>query len=184
MGDLRLPAIDYGALAPMLILFGAACIGVLVEAFLPRRSRHAVQLTLALLATVVAFAVVVIERGSRIVTIGGAVAIDGPTLFLQGAILLLGLVSLLLIGERSIESGGPFVSEAAITVGSQKDLRQVGGDPGATEVYPLATFAIGGMMLFVAANDLLTMFVALEVLSLPLYLLCGLARRQIGRAHV
>ena len=39
-------------------------------------------------------------------------------------------------------------------------------------------FAVGGMMLFPAANDLLTMFVALEVLSLPLYLLCGLARRR------
>ena len=33
-------------------------------------------------------------------------------------------------------------------------------------------------MLFPAANDLLTMFVALEVLSLPLYLLSGLARRR------
>jgi NADH-quinone oxidoreductase subunit N len=47
-----------------------------------------------------------------------------------------------------------------------------------TEVYPLATFAIGGMMLFAAANDLLIMFVALEVLSLPLYLISGLARRR------
>ena len=47
-----------------------------------------------------------------------------------------------------------------------------------TEVYPLLMFAVGGMMLFPAANDLLTMFVALEVLSLPLYLLCGLARRR------
>ncbi len=49
---------------------------------------------------------------------------------------------------------------------------------GATEVFPLALFALGGMMLFVAANDLLTMFVALEVFSLPLYLLCALARRR------
>jgi NADH-quinone oxidoreductase subunit N len=39
-------------------------------------------------------------------------------------------------------------------------------------------FALGGMMLFVSANDLLTMFVALEVFSLPLYLMCGLARRR------
>ncbi len=39
-------------------------------------------------------------------------------------------------------------------------------------------FAVGGMMLFPASGDLLTMFVALEVLSLPLYLLCGLARRR------
>ena len=34
------------------------------------------------------------------------------------------------------------------------------------------------MLVFPAANDLLTMFVALEVLSLPLYLLCGFARRR------
>jgi NADH-quinone oxidoreductase subunit N len=34
------------------------------------------------------------------------------------------------------------------------------------------------MLLFPAANDLLVMFVALEVMSLPLYLLCGLARRR------
>src|SRR5215216_5738991 len=34
------------------------------------------------------------------------------------------------------------------------------------------------MMLFASANDLLTMFVALEVFSLPLYLLCALARRK------
>ena len=47
-----------------------------------------------------------------------------------------------------------------------------------TEVFPFTLFALSGMMTFVAANDLLTMFVALEVLSLPLYLMCGLARRR------
>ena len=178
MGDLKLPAIDYGALSPMLILFGAACVGVLIDAFMPKRNRHAVQLGLALVSIVVAFIAVVVERNSRTITIGGAVAVDGPTLFLQGAILLLGVVSILLIGERSTEQGGVFVSQAAITVGSQKDMRQAGSEPGATEVYPLAVFALGGMLLFVSANDLLTMFVALEVFSLPLYLLCALARRR------
>ena len=39
-------------------------------------------------------------------------------------------------------------------------------------------FALGGMLVFCAADDLLTMFVALEVLSLPLYLISGLARRR------
>ncbi|MDL9938849.1 NADH-quinone oxidoreductase subunit NuoN [Gordonia sp. ABSL1-1] len=47
-----------------------------------------------------------------------------------------------------------------------------------TEVYPLTMLAVGGMMLFPACGDLLTMFIALEVFSLPLYLLCGLARRR------
>ena len=34
------------------------------------------------------------------------------------------------------------------------------------------------MLLFPAANDLLMLFVALEVMSLPLYLLAGMARRR------
>ncbi|GAB2613617.1 NADH-quinone oxidoreductase subunit N [Paractinoplanes abujensis] len=178
MEDLKLPGIDYGALLPMLILFGAACVGILIEVFTPRRTRHPIQLGLGLVAIVAAFVAVVVQHSTRKITIGGAVAIDGPTVFLQGAILVLGLVSLMLIGERSVERGGPFVSQAAITVGSQKDLKQAGDQPGMTEVYPLTLFALGGMMLFVAANDLLTMFIALEVFSLPLYLLCALARRR------
>ncbi|SDT72586.1 NADH-quinone oxidoreductase subunit NuoN [Actinoplanes derwentensis] len=177
MEPLKLPPIEYGALLPMLILFGAACAGILVEIVVPRRARNAVQLILSLLAVVASLTAVIVARGTRTITIGGAVAVDGPTLFLQGAILVLGGVSLLLIGERTIEKGGAFVAQAAVTIGSQKDARQT-GSPGATEVYPLSTFALGGMLLFVAANDLLTMFVALEVFSLPLYLLCALARRR------
>ena len=178
MDKLQLPPISYSALAPMLILFGAACLGVLVEAVVPRRARNGTQLVLALLAVAVAFVVVIQNHNMRLITIGSAVAVDGPTLFLWGSILLLGAVSILLIAERTVEKGGAFVSQAAITVGSQKDLRQAGGQPGLTEVYPLTIFALGGMLLFVAANDLLTMFVALEVFSLPLYLLCALARRR------
>jgi hypothetical protein len=104
------------------------------------------------------------------------VAIDGPTLFLQGTLIVLGIVALLLVAERSIEPGGPFVAQAAVTVGSEPTAGRPGA--GATEVFPLTLFALAGMMLFVAANDLLTMFVALEVFSLPLYLLCALARRR------
>ncbi|MEU8821464.1 NADH-quinone oxidoreductase subunit NuoN [Actinoplanes sp. NPDC048796] len=178
MGDLKLPAIDYGALLPMLILFGVACVGIIVEVTAPRRIRNAVQLSLAALGIVASFVAVILQHSTRTITIGGAVAVDGPTLFLQGALLVLGLVSLMLIGDRTLERGGPFVSQAAITVGSQKDVKQAGDQPGLTEVYPLTVFALGGMLLFVAANDLLTMFVALEVFSLPLYLLCALARRR------
>ena len=41
-----------------------------------------------------------------------------------------------------------------------------------------ALLSVAGMMLFVSANDLLLLFIALEVLSLPLYVLTGLARRR------
>src|SRR5215217_5524669 len=77
-----------------------------------------------------------------------------------------------------MEHGGPFVAQAAITVGSDADRGQAATEMGATEIFPLALFALSGMMLFVAANDLLVMFIALEVFSLPLYLLCALARRK------
>jgi NADH-quinone oxidoreductase subunit N len=178
MSDVKLPAIDYAGMAPMLILFGVACVGVLVEAFVPRRVRHNVQLGLGLLGLVAALVAVVMVADRRILTAAGAVAVDGPALFLQGTIIVLALMSFLVIGERSLDKGGPFVAQAAITIGSERDRVQEEREPGGTEVYPLAMFAVGGMLLFVAAGDLLTMFVALEVLSLPLYLLCALARRR------
>ena len=178
MGELSLPGINYAAMSPVLIMLGAACLGILLEAFLPKERRNAIQLGLSIVAIVAAFIAVVAVRNTRTVTIGGALAIDGPTLFLQGAILLLGVVSVLLIADRSLEKGGVFVSQAAITVGSQKDLKQAGSEDGGTEVFPLTNFALAGMLVFVSANDLLTMFIALEVFSLPLYLLCALARRR------
>jgi len=176
--QVKLPSIDYLGLAPMLILFGVACVGVLVEAFVPRPARHWVQLPLALLGLVAALVVLVRVADRRTLTAAGAVAIDGPALFLQGALIVLGIVALLLIGERKVERGGPFVAQAAITANTEADREQAARSEGAAEVFPLALFALAGMMLFCSANDLLTMFVALEVFSLPLYLLCALARRR------
>ena len=42
------PDLSLAALAPLLFVFGAACIGVLIEAFWPRDSRHPVQVAVAL----------------------------------------------------------------------------------------------------------------------------------------
>jgi NADH-quinone oxidoreductase subunit N len=178
VSELKLPSLDYAALAPILILLGAALVGVLVEAFVPRRLRNGVQLALALLAVFSALTMVILNADDRLLTAGQAIAVDGPALFLQGAILILAAMTLLLIGERSVERGGAFVANAALTADSPDDRRQAEEAGGTTEVYPLTTFAIGGMLIFVAANDLLTMFIALEVFSLPLYLLCALARRR------
>ena len=177
MNDIQLPAIDYAALTPMLIVFGLACVGILAEALVPRGWRYYVQVPLTLVGLIVAFVVLIIERDTDVSTIGGAVTIDGPGIFLQGTILVLGIVALGLIAERRLERGGPFVHEAAHAANSDGDKAQEKLD-GATEVFPLTLFAIAGMMLFCVSGDLLTMFVALEVFSLPLYLMCGLARRR------
>ena len=47
------------------------------------------------------------------------------------------------------------------------------------EFYPLLLFAASGMMLMGHATNLLIVFIVLELLSIPLYILCGIARRAV-----
>jgi NADH-quinone oxidoreductase subunit N len=176
---IQAPDLSLAALAPLLFIFGAACVGVLVEAFWPRDTRHPVQVAVALVGTVGALVCTLLLAGTREVTAGGALAVDGAGLFLQATIAGLGTMAILLFAERSLDPArSAFVTSAAVPAGSPRDRELLTSTRVQTEVYPLAAFAIGGMMLFVAANDLLIMFVALEVLSLPLYLISGLARRR------
>jgi NADH-quinone oxidoreductase subunit N len=173
------PSITYTGLAPIIIVIAAACLGVLIEAVLPRESRWAAQTTVALVGLGAALVAVVAVAGKSELTAAGAIAVDGPALFLQGVLLVLGMMSVLLLAERGTDvGGGAFVAQAAVVAGSQSDRRQLTSQRVQTELFPLTTFALAGMMVFVSANNLLLMFVALEVLSLPLYLLCGLARRR------
>jgi NADH-quinone oxidoreductase subunit N len=187
-----LPAINYPAIMPVLIVLAAACVGVLVEAFLPRRQRWSAQVALTLLALAaagIALGTYVTDAPARgEVTMANTLAVDRPALFLWGTLLALAIGAVLLIADRSVEPGGALVAQAAISPGTVQDREQrMGGRRSRTEaaqyqmqteVFPLALFSLGGMMIFCAANDLLTMFIALEVLSLPLYLMCGLARRR------
>lgn len=94
---------------------------------MPRRRRHVVQLSLALLAVLAALVMTVLNADARLLTAGGAIAVDGPTLFLQGAILVLAAMALLLIGDRTVERGGAFVAQAAVTAESADDRRQAEG---------------------------------------------------------
>ncbi|UJW33713.1 NADH-quinone oxidoreductase subunit NuoN [Saccharothrix sp. AJ9571] len=181
-GKITAPAIDYMAILPILIILGAACLGVLVEAFWPKHQRWFAQVSLSLVAIVFAglFLVIYVSDSPArgLTTLSGALSVDKPALFLWGTLLALAVGAVLLIGDRSVEPGGAFVAQAAIRPGTFQDRAQVGSTGMQTEVFPLTLFALGGMMVFTAANDLLTMFIALEVLSLPLYLMCGLARRR------
>jgi NADH-quinone oxidoreductase subunit N len=181
-GQIATPQIEYAAILPVLIVLAAACVSVLFEAFLPRHMRWPGQVVLCLLALVgsgVSLAVYVSSSPKAgLTTLAGAISVDKPALFLWGTLLALALGAVLLIADRSVEPGGAFVAQASIRPGTFQDRAQVGSTGMQTEVFPLTLFALGGMMTFCAANDLLTMFIALEVLSLPLYLMCGLARRR------
>ena len=177
--DIQSPELVYGPIVPMLIVFGAAVIGVLIEAFAPAAQRRALQIGVAAVALIGALVSVVSLAGTTQLVFADAIAVDGVTLFLQGTIVVLGLAGVLLISERSLDaSGGAVVARASALPGSREDLALAEATETQTEVYPLAMFSIGGMMLFPASNNLMLMFIALEVLSLPLYLMAGLARRR------
>ena len=177
------PEIPWASLAPVVVVLGAGVVGVLVEAFVPRRVRRAVQVTLALLATAGAVVAVAalwndVSASGGVVALGGTILVDGPALVLQGVVALLGLVALLVVADRTETGEDAFAPSAAAVPGSDYETEAQRRGLVQTEVYPLVLFALGGMMLFPAAGDLLTLFVALEVLSLPLYLLAGMARRR------
>jgi NADH-quinone oxidoreductase subunit N len=174
------PSVSYHLVAPMLIVLGAALVGVLVEAFAPRRWRYATQVTVTLVGLVAAFVAVVLATDhAKASTLRRAVVVDGPTLFLQGTILVLSVLAVLTMAERFVgNEGDAFTSQGASVPGSAYEAATARAGWVQTEVFPLTLFSVAGMMLFPAAGDLLTLFVALEVLSLPLYLLTGLARRR------
>jgi NADH-quinone oxidoreductase subunit N len=167
----------------VVIVLGAGVLGVLVEAFVPLRLRRLVQLVLALAATagaLVALAALwgdVVEGGGEVL-LGGSMILDGPALVLQAVVVVLGLIGLLVMADRTHSGEDAFAPSSAAVPGSDYELLALRKGLVQTEVFPLTLFALGGMMIFPAAGDLLSLFIALEVLSLPLYLLVGMARRR------
>ncbi|MBC3189632.1 NADH-quinone oxidoreductase subunit NuoN [Pseudonocardia sp. C8] len=195
--QIEMPPMDWAASAPLWIVFAGACVSVVLEAFLPRHQRWPVQVlwtALTLVAALIALAGYALSAPEPVLTFGTALAVDVPSLFLWGTLIVLAIPSLLLLADRSVEPGGTFVASAAERAAARAGAGGAAGGPPEhvdrsygtpdqtptmqTEPFPFVLFALGGMMAFVAANDLLTMFIALEVLSLPLYLMCGMARRR------
>jgi NADH-quinone oxidoreductase subunit N len=189
MNTIPTPQIDYFQVAPMLIVLGAAVIGVLAEAILPRRQRYLAQVAISFvgLLSALVMAVFVFKRldpnslspkRGQVVAMG-SLAIDGPTLFTWALVLIFGLLALMIFAERHLEGGVlAFAGQAAAMPGTEAEREASSRGLEHTEVFPLLLFAVGGMMMFPASTDMLALFVALEVFSLPLYLLCGLARRR------
>lgn len=188
-------SVQYQALAPIIILLASGVLAVLVEAFIPRTLRRPVQLMLVLASIVLAFAYVVINattelagdlasnggqvKGMRELAASGSIAIDGPGMVIQGIILLVSFVAALLLAERQIDPQGDAFAARSSTLPGSEDERQFTAQGWLqTEIWPLFLFSVGGMLLFPISNDFLTMFVALEVFSLPLYLMASMARRR------
>ena len=171
---LTAPALGYMLLSPMLIVFAAAVIGVLIEAFMGRAHRAAVQLTVSIGALLLSLLQLWRIRDLSSTTAAvNSVTIDKAGIFLQATVVILALIAVLLIADQD-----NFTAQASAIPGSNEEAIALQQKNQQTEIFPLFLFAVAGMMLFPVATDLITLFVALEVFSLPLYLLAGLSRRK------
>jgi NADH-quinone oxidoreductase subunit N len=108
---------------------------------------------LAALGLAVTFAFTLAQSGTQTDAFSGMLMIDGFSVFINLLVLASGLV--------------------AVAV-SYDYLRRMGLDRG--EYYVLMLFSITGMMLMAMAAELIVVFLALELLSIPLYVLVGFAR--------
>ena len=171
---LSAPSLSYVLLSPMLVIFAAAVLGVLIEAFLEKTHRAAVQLTVSLGGLFLALLQLwqIRDMSSNTAAVN-SVTIDKAGIFLQFTIVVLAIAAVLLIADQD-----NFVAQASTVPGSTEEKIAMQQKVTQTEIFPLFLFATAGMMLFTVATDLITLFVALEVFSLPLYLLAGLSRRR------
>jgi NADH-quinone oxidoreductase subunit N len=153
---LPVPQVDWRAIAPELALLVAGVVLLLVVAFRPGAGRSLLAgLTLAGLA--VAAALTAWNWDLERVAFEGAVSLDGITRYATAVLLASGVLATLMIAQGDSREGEP--------------------DDSPPEVYPLLMFALLGMALLAAASDLLVVFIALEILSLSLYVLAGETRR-------
>ncbi len=132
-----------------------ACLLLLLDLFIPREDKYATAL-LALAGVAVHFVVNLhmfrLPDGEHS-AFGGMYAADGLTAFVNLTVLAAVFIAILL---------------------SYDYLRRTGIERG--EYYPLILIAASGAMLMGAACDLAVLFVALELLSIPLYIISGLRR--------
>ena len=141
---------DFLAILPVLLLVAWASILLLVDVF-AKRTR--LTFTLAAVGILVDLIVALYQGGKNFSGFNGMVAVDGFTVFLNGLFLVSGFAGLALAYDYN---------------------RRMGLDRG--EYYVLLLFALSGMMLMASAADLIVVFLALELLSIPLYVLAGFAR--------
>jgi len=141
------------AIVPMLCVTAAAIAAMVAEAFRAPGERMPIA-PLGAIGLVGAGAASLLLWGRNAGSFGVVVA-DNFALFVTGVLIIVGLLS--------IAFSGPTVEREGLPRG---------------EYYALMLFAIAGMMLMAAAADLLVIFLALEVLSLAVYVLTGIRRES------
>ena len=179
------PDVRWAALVPVLIVLGTAVLSVLVEAFAPVRARRPIVIGLALFATGAAAAVLAL-RWTTVLAAPASLGeyIEDPlTVGAQFVLAIIGFLSVLVMADRTRVGDGSFAAQPSDRPGSAAEELSEAKGYQRSEVFPLALFSLGGMMVFPAADNFVALFVALEVMSLPLYVLAATARRRRQLSH-
>ena len=176
------PTLTWAGRTPVLLVLGAGVLGVLLEALVPRRSRLTTQTVLAL-GAVLAAGVALSDRWVKVSAGTGSALTTGINedpfgVAAQGVLLVIGLLAVLVIADRTSAGDGAFAAQGADRPGSAEETESLHAGWTSTEVLPLTMLSLGGMMLFGMVSDLIALFVVLELVSLPLYVMAALARHR------
>jgi NADH-quinone oxidoreductase subunit N len=151
----ELPVVSLRAVLPSLIVLGTAALVLLLD-LLPPRERKGHLSLVSLAGVVAALLSTTWLWGGEVRAFRGMIILDGYALFLQLVICYAAGLTILLsmdyLAERGLESG---------------------------EYYALVLLATVGMMLMASAGDLIVVFLALELMSLSLYVLAGYFRARL-----
>ena len=144
--------VDFYVLLPFIILIVWACVLLLADLFIPKERKWLTAM-LAAFGLALTLGFTLSQLGRENTGFNNMVVLDGFSVFVNALLLLTGLLGV------------------ALAYGY---VKRMGIERG--EYYTLMLFSISGMMLMAQAADLITVFLALELLSLPLYVLSAFAR--------
>jgi NADH-quinone oxidoreductase subunit N len=146
---------DLYAISPLIVLVTWATLLILVDVYIIR-DRNGGTPILAALGLLVAMGFAIAQTGQQYTAFNGMAVVDGFAIFLQVLFLGSGLVGIAL---------------------AYNYLQRMGIER--SEYYILLLYSISGMMLMAIAADLIVVFLALELLSIPLYVLAGFGRPKV-----
>jgi NADH-quinone oxidoreductase subunit N len=152
------PRVDYHALAPEIVLAGVICAVLLIDLFIDE-SRKWILGSVAgfgLLISLLPILTLAVDDGPARSMFGGAYVVDDFSLVVKALFMLAGYVVILLSMQ--------YVDD---------------GDYHRGEYYVLLLSSVLGMVMMASSRDLVSMFVALEFLSIPAYMLAAWRKRDI-----
>ena len=151
------PDLDYHALAPLIIVTATLVIVILVDAFTGEHSRWTSSSIagIGLLASIIPLVTLANDGNARSL-FGGAFVVDPYSLLLAGMFVVSGYIVILLSTN--------YIAD---------------GDYWEGEYYQLILASVLGMMVMASARDLISIFVALELISIPAYMLAAWRKRDL-----